>query len=371
VLGVMEGFRRLGWEVVPYILGDRLPAWFSSDGSERWAAGGRWRTVGSDLVRLCLRPVVPWLARSTLGSGFNWVYERFSVLQQLGLPFQRSGIPWILETNSPAAQEAFRERKSLRLFQLANRWERQAYLACDVLVCVSELLKRDLVRDMGIPEWKIVVSPVAVDPGRFDPAQARPERAHEGLTIGFAGRLYPWQSLDVLFRGARLARDRGAPRLNIVVVGGGMAEREFRRAAQEAGPGVHVEFTGHVSMQRVPDLIASFDLGYVGPRAIGRHGMYFSPVKLLEYMAMGRPVLCANHEGFAGLVREGETGFLFEPEDPDSLAQAILRAVQGRARLAELGRKARRAVLDGHTWELRAADLSGQIEAVLAHAGRR
>jgi glycosyltransferase involved in cell wall biosynthesis len=366
----MEGFRDLGWEVKPFILGDKLPAWLSSAGSEQLTFGGGWRTLAADAARLALRPMVPGLARFELGADVDWAYERFAVMQQLGAAFQRRGVPWILETNSPASREAFRERKSIRLLARALELERKAYLECDVLVCVSERLKLLLVRDMQVPERKIVVAPIGVDPRIYDPALTRPAHADGQFTIGFVGRLYPWQALDTLFHGARVARDRGAPYLNIVIVGSGIAEREFRLAAESAGPGVKVEFVGQIPMHAVPSYISSFDLTFVGPKAMDRQGMYFSPVKLLEYMAMAKPVLCAHYEALAELVQEGVTGFLFEPGDPGSLAEAILRGIRARGRLAEMGQRARQVILRGHTWRGRVADVVAQVEEILVQSGR-
>jgi glycosyltransferase involved in cell wall biosynthesis len=363
---VIQGFQRNGWEVHPYILGDQAQRWASRPVSEWLATGGGLRTRAADVVRLCLRPLTPTFARLRLGTDFDWVYERYSVMQCLGAPFQRRGVPWVLETNSPAASEAYRERRSLHLVDLASRMERHAYQACDVLVCVSARLKALLLQEMKLPEAKVIVAPVGVDPEFFNPSSVDAIANHKELTIGFVGRLYRWQGLDTLFRAAGIARTRGAPALRIIVVGGGISEREFKVAAETAGPGVAVEFVGHVSSEGVRGHIAGFDVAFVGPRSLGTHGMYFSPVKLLEYMAMAKPVLCAGHDSLAELIQDGVTGFLFEPENPESLAQAILNAIEAGPRLPEFGRTARQIALQNHTWDLRVATMIEQIDSILS-----
>jgi glycosyltransferase involved in cell wall biosynthesis len=98
----------------------------------------------------------------------------------------------------------------------------------------------------------------------------------------------------------------------------------------------------------VPAQLAAVDVA-VAP--YGRDdGFYFSPLKLVEYLAAARPVVAADVGQIAHCVRPGETGCLYTPGDVAGLAAAIRGLLEDRARAAELGAAGRAHVRAEHTW---------------------
>lgn len=366
VLGVMRGFRQLGWDVRPYILGDELPGWVAARGSEHAFSGRGLRTLVADGLRLLARSASPRRALARTGAKLDWAYERFSPFQSIGRTYQARGIPWILETNGVLFLDAVRDRHNIVLWQLARRLELEAYRDCDVLVCVSPSLREAVTRGLQIPSAKTVVSETAVDTDLFNPPATTPCRHFEGFTIGFVGRLYIWTGLEFLFRAVAELDSEDRSRTNIVVVGDGEAGKSLREMAAAYDLQKRVHFTGQISMDEVPSYIAGFDVGYVAPEPAEGLRMYFSPMKLTEYLAMERPALGADHAGIRSLIDEGETGFLFEPGDLQSLKAAIRKAKLSESGLHEMGRKGRRIVLEKHTWSVRVSQLINDIRAVLS-----
>ncbi len=370
VLGTLSGLRCAGWEVFSYIVGDRVPL--------RWAAGlnlrphpGPLKLLAFDLARLGSNR---WHRRNAfLGAGadLDWVYERYGVFQSLGSPFQRRGIPWILETNTPFALENEHEtaRRSVYFRSAARRHERWAYQRCDALVVQTEALK-DIVIDFArIEAAKVFVVPNAVDITRFQgPAMFR---KFSGPTIGFVGALRRWQTLDALIR-AIADLGRSGMTYNLVIIGEGEKRPEWQRLAQAVGVAGHVHFAGSVPLSQIPAWIAGFDIGFCGQSgSVAGRPMYFSPLKLYEYMAAAKPVLASDHADARRLVIADETGFLFEADSPASLQAGLRKAWLKRDSWPAMGLRAQRLIATGHTWEKRIGDAIVNLEGFLLQKGFR
>jgi glycosyltransferase involved in cell wall biosynthesis len=374
VLGVIRAFETLGWEVKPYIVGDRLPSAATSKGLDPRASENLVRsplthfvqTLLADLVRLGLGVLNSQRAWRELRGQVDWVYERLAVLQSLGLIFKRRGIPWILETNAPLFYEAKVDRESVVLSGLARWLEIRAYRKCDVLVCVSEALKEIVVRESGISPEKVIVVPNGVDTQRFDPERQEPRRVFAGFTVGFVGSLAAWQRLDDLLEVLRDLREEGLD-LSLVVVGDGPMKTAWDAQAQRLGISSSVAFVGQVPWSQVPQYIAGFDLGYSGQASLQIGKMYLSPLKLYEYMAMAKPVVASAFEDAQRVVQEEETGFLFRAGNKDDLKGALFKAYHlPRTALPDMGRKARKEIVTHHSWEARVRKVTEDVERLLS-----
>src|SRR4051794_23498521 len=96
VLGCMSGFRSLGWDVRPFIYGDRIPVKMTNEAG-RYMRANRLNGMTADVARMALRHLNRRRALREVGD-VDWVYERFASFQSLGKPFQDRGAGWILET---------------------------------------------------------------------------------------------------------------------------------------------------------------------------------------------------------------------------------------------------------------------------------
>jgi glycosyltransferase involved in cell wall biosynthesis len=297
------------------------------------------------------------------------VYERFGVFQSLGAIFQKSGIPWILETNTPFFLENKAEsgRKTICLQKAATKHELQAYRGCDVLIVQTPALKEIVLEFAGIKPDKAFIVPNAVDLKRFVTAPAI--RKFPGPTLGFVGALRRWQALEQALQAIHNLSREGIF-YNLVIVGDGAKRQEWQKLAQALGLSARVFFAGSLPRDQIPAWIAGFDLGFSGPSgSVAGQPMYFSPLKLYEYMAAAKPVLASAHEDAVRLISPGETGYLFEPDSLPDLQRALRRAWEERNSWPELGRNARTVIAAGHTWEIRVRGMIGQIRRFLDAGG--
>lgn len=299
---------------------------------------------------------------------FDLVYERYSLFSQAGMGYARlHDIPGLLEVNAPLIEEQRRHR-GLHDELLADQVAAQVFAEASALLAVSEEVGAYLrgVLRLQAPGWpvehRVHVVPNGVDPGRFPdglpPARPGPPGS---FTVGFVGTLKPWHGLPVLVDAfARLHARR--PGVRLLVVGDG-PEREALRA-ELSGRGLldAAELCGAVEPARIPGLLASMDVAVAPYPAL--EPFYFSPLKVMEYLAAGRAVVASRIGQLPELLDGGRCGLLVAPGDAGELAQALDDLACDPCWRARLGQAARQRALRHLTWDA----VAGRV---LALAGRQ
>ncbi|MCH5644510.1 glycosyltransferase family 4 protein [Gordonia sp. ABSL49_1] len=205
--------------------------------------------------------------------------------------------------------------------------------------------------------------PPGVDVERFTPnAERRTEiRSRLGLgdrpTILCLSRLVPRKGQDTLIRALPLIR-RTVPDAVLVIVGGGPYADKLHQLADESGVADHVVFTGGVASEDLPAYHSVADVFAMPARTRGG-GLDVEGLGIvyLEASACGVPVVAGQSGGAPETVVEGVTGTVVDGTDVDAVAMAILSILGDRAAAAEMGRQARRFVVDNWQWQHMAARL--------------
>ncbi len=219
----------------------------------------------------------------------------------------------------------------------------------------------------GLRAWRVSPTKGRVVYNGFDQtrlAQLDPERRTdpECCTVVMTGRMTPVKHYDVVLDAARrLSRDAAGWRF--VLVGDGPDRERLRGAARDLVDGGVVAFPEPGS--EVLGLVRDADIGVLMTNpALANEGFSNS---IMEYMALGLPVVCGDGGGNPELVRHGVTGFIVRPADPDALAE---RLAWLRARPDErcaMGAAGRAVILT----ELSVAAMVEQTLALYAEAARR
>jgi glycosyltransferase involved in cell wall biosynthesis len=125
-----------------------------------------------------------------------------------------------------------------------------------------------------------------------------------------------------------------------------------------------VEHLGVVDHSEVPALLARASVAWIPLR---RHGNYDRavPTKLVEAMAMGRPVVASDLPRMAAIVRSTGCGIVVPADDPHAHAAAIRRLLEDPELSRARGAAGRRAFLDGLTFEREADALTSFYAEVL------
>jgi phosphatidylinositol alpha-1,6-mannosyltransferase len=116
-------------------------------------------------------------------------------------------------------------------------------------------------------------------------------------------------------------------------------------------------FAGFVPEEDLPGYYAASDCFVLCSRQIGSDVEGAGNVSL-EASASGRPVIAGRSGGTFEHVRDGETGLLVDPTEPEAVADAIVRVLRDPGQAARLGRAGRRMVEERFVWDKTVAPLA-------------
>jgi glycosyltransferase involved in cell wall biosynthesis len=272
--------------------------------------------------------------------GIDAIYERYSLHSWAAAQAaEELHLPYVLEVNAPLRDEARRFR-SLPYSDMAAEIEARVYVKADRIFAVSRPLAKLLV-GAGVDRAKVEVMRNAVTPEKFP---ARRNRG-PGVTVGFAGSLKPWHGVEVLadaFSGAaRKARD-----LRLEVVGDGPLASVFDRFNL---PPERFRRYGARPHDETLRILASWDIG-VAPYVAACPTFYFSPLKVVEYMAAGACPVASDLGDIRYILGDGARGVLVPPGDASALASALIELAQDAARVASVGARARTHAHTSLSW---------------------
>jgi glycosyltransferase involved in cell wall biosynthesis len=265
----------------------------------------------------------------------------------------------VLEVNAPLAEEAARHR-SLALPGLAGYLQRERWRNATLLLAVSRELAGTIV-EAGADPARVRVLPNGYDDAVFRP-RAHTARADAPFTVAFVGSLKPWHGADRLVEAfLRLLRAADAD-WRLLLIGDGPAAAQLRGRLERSAPVGSFEMTGAVAHAEVPARLAAADVA-VAPYPPSED-FYFSPLKVVEYAALGLPIVASRIGQIAELLVDGKSALLTEPGDVDGLAVALRRLRADAALRTALGSAARDTVRD-RTWDRVAARALEWIAEIL------
>jgi glycosyltransferase involved in cell wall biosynthesis len=222
------------------------------------------------------------------------------------------------------------KRRRALVYRLAHR------------IIASGEAARARVLAVGVPPHRVVAIPAGVDPSRFHPgvsgAGVRRELGLRGPAVGLVANLRRSKGVrDFLAAAAHVATAR--PDVTFLVVGDGVALGDAQREAARLGLEDRVIFTGF--RRDVPAVLAALDVLVLSSvhEAVSQ--------VLLQALAVGTPVVTTAVGGTPEVIRDGETGRLVPPADPQALARAVLDSLADPVRARALAR-AGQALIQAH-----------------------
>jgi glycosyltransferase involved in cell wall biosynthesis len=253
------------------------------------------------------------------------------------------GLPVSYETHEPSTQVTGMKRLIFHRLVKHPKFRR--------LIVITRTLEADYRRRFNIPADRILVAPDAAS----EPAPSiAPLTGRGALAIGYVGQLYQGKGMEII--GPLAERCAWA---DFHVVGGRDEDVEFWRARYGSLKNLHFYgFVPHRSTDAyrnaVDVLLAPFQ-----PRITiageGDIAGWTSPLKLFEYMAAGKPILCSDLPVLREVMRDAENCLLLPPDDLDAWSAALARLRDDSDLRARLGRCARADFLEHYTWNARAA----------------
>lgn len=279
------------------------------------------------------------------GHTFDLIYERYSLWSYAALEIARErGTASVLEVNAPLIEEQ-KQHRELANLELAEGVAARVFSTASAVICVSRGVADHVKR---YPEAKnLHVLPNGVNVSRFSEG-VKPRKASDVFTIGFVGTLKPWHGVDVLLESFRQFHRR-YPKSRLLLVGDGPEREALEQIVGEHKLGAAVTFTGAVSPEVIPSYLKQMDVG-VAPYP-NLKDFYFSPLKILEYMAAGVPVVASHVGQIPELIEHEVTGLLCPPGKADKLTVLLTDIFQQPVFARRLAQSARQKVAREHSWD--------------------
>jgi D-inositol-3-phosphate glycosyltransferase len=191
------------------------------------------------------------------------------------------------------------------------------------IIAPTEREKEELVNQYGVLPERIGVVPCGVNTELFSPVDRNEARKETGLDNGkiilYVGRIDPLKGIANLIKAFSYIKDNA--NMKLAIIGGGESSREetahLNMLAQELGVEDRILFTGTVKQDRMPYYYSAADVCVI-PSFYESFGLV-----ALESLACGTPIVANDVGDLRNIVRQGETGYVTNSNDPGILAEKI------------------------------------------------
>jgi len=232
------------------------------------------------------------------------------------------------------------------------------------IIAPTEREKAELANQYGVFPERIGVIPCGVNSELFKPVDRDEARKETGFDNGkivlYVGRIDPLKGISNLITAFSYLKD--THEIKLAIIGGGESSREetahLKALARELGVEDRILFTGTVRQDRMPFYYSAADVCVI-PSFYESFGLV-----ALESLSCGTPIVANDVGDLKNIVREGETGYVTESNDPCHLAEKITLILDKPDSEKEPVSSVRDSVME-FAWENIAASLADEFRRVL------
>ena len=202
------------------------------------------------------------------------------------------------------------------------------------IIAISNFSKNELIKHYGLKEKRITVIPIGIDTEKFNQSNnSNDVREKYGKNILLYSALTVYRKRLPVLLEAMTRVIKEVPDVRLILTGGGPLWNHCKNFSDSLGLQEYVTFLGFVKDEELRKYYASSDI-YILPSELEG----FSQV-LLEAMASGTPVICANIPPMSEIVENGG-GKMFKVNDPKDLSKKIIELLKNREELLKLKKNA-------------------------------
>ncbi len=228
-----------------------------------------------------------------------------------------------------------------RLSRIVLRFQNKVFKNTIVL---SETVKESILGEGA----KCKVVPLGANFKKFKPGHENRLRKSIGITNSdttmiYVGNLHPSRNLKEMIKSFHILLKR-YDNIKLVIVGGGEEYSMLEEYTNKLGISDSVIMTGPVEFEEVPKYLRLADIGISYIPKINQYKDQ-PPIKTVEYMASGLPVVATKTPGNRLFIDEEVNGVLAEDE-PDEFANAVQRLMENNELMARVKKNARESVLE-------------------------
>lgn len=255
----------------------------------------------------------------------------------------------VIVTEHGTAQGFINNLTGLDLFTLVSKFCRKMFIAydksvlktADLITAVSESCRDELNDYYGIKECLVI--PNAVDADYFRPAIKKSAK-NDRNTVLFVGSFITKKGIYDLIEAAKILTFRYDIKLDYVLVGDGPLKDILKSRVKKYGLEGYFSFPGFLDRQA---LLTAYHQAKIFIFPSYHEGL---PTVVLEAMSCGVPVVTTNVPGNRDLVRDGDTGLIVKPHEPEELAAAVRILFSDQEMCKRLGERGRKLVEEHYNW---------------------
>lgn len=296
-------------------------------------------------------------------NNYQCVYERHYIFDFSCIIGNILGIFTLVEVNGLLIEESKELNKYGRVYYFfAQTWEKFVFSIADKIIIGSNELKSVLVDEYKVDVHKIEIIENGANTDLFEPIENSKEKLNldrNSKYICFVGNIVSWQGLNKLIECAPFILEK-VPYAKFLIVGGGSEDDLFRKQVEKSGYKDYFILTGNVRYRDVPLYINASDVCITLKKEL-KSG--YSPTKLYEYMACGKPVIASNYSGHK-ILSKYNAGLLVDPENVSEVSHAIIMLLEDDYLSICLGKNARNAALDQFSWKRVAQDINAILHSL-------
>ncbi|HXK62584.1 MAG TPA: glycosyltransferase, partial [Acidobacteriota bacterium] len=312
--------------------------------------------------------------------GYDLIHPNFWMSGLVACEIKRQlGTPFVVTFHALGRVRRLHQKDADRFPNERFDIEDRIVVEADRIIAECPQDEEDLIRLYNADPSKVAMVPCGFDPTEIWPISKPLARFALGLApeepvILQLGRLVQRKGIDNAIRGfARLVKNYGIE-ARMLIVGGESEDPDpavtpeigrLRAIAEEEDVAERVTFVGRRGRESLKYYYSAADMFVTTP--------WYEPFGItpVESMASGTPVIGANVGGIKFTIRDGETGYLVRPRDPDALAERLAYLYQHPKLMSVLSRQAIRRANDLFTWQKVASSMGAVYEEVLAPARTR
>ena len=283
----------------------------------------------------------------------------------IALPFKLFGVKYIFDHHdaNPELYYSKYERKDF-FYKAQVLLEELTYRFSNVVMATNESYKALAVSRGGLDPRDVFVVRNGPDLATFKlvPAQANLKYGKPYL-VGYVGTMSIQEGLDILLDVALRIKDQGRRDVHFTCVGGGPGLAGLREMVKEKHLKDTVNFTGRVSDKDLLDVLSTADV-CVNPDKPCEMNDISTMIKIMEYMALGKPIVQFNLK--EGRFSAGEAALYSDNHDLVSdFASKILWLLDHPEERQTMGAAGRKRVEQQLAWEYTVPNLLAAYERAL------
>jgi glycosyltransferase involved in cell wall biosynthesis len=270
-----------------------------------------------------------------------------------GFLFKKRKYRVVFECNTPSTMSLYKYgNRPGRLMELFTMYmDRQICRNSDLISAVSEGVKDFLENKIRCSCKRIIVNPNGVNTEIFSPYGDNKRKEYniskDTTVIGYSGSFRPQHGVEILINAFKNMgyRDR-----KLLIIGTGDKDYE-EKLKSLAGSDRRIIFSGEIPFNKMPAYLRTCDILVSPQKPFIGDDFHQSPVKLYEYMAVGRAITASALGQIKNIIIDGYNGMLFESGDIESLRNCLDVLSKDKKLRGRLSANARKEAENNYTWE--------------------